>query len=157
MSIFAIPARRETRHAARFGARHETTETSTPQLPGMWSKPLPVVWHAIVDIPADVSLAFAGHPHTGLSMAETLAVLFRSARRSASRSSEAIVRAAKVLNFISFAAGASDWHISVSSRRVRAERDDIAVEQLERSLLDHGFTYADFTVRVEYARAWGML
>lgn len=119
---------------------------------------LPVVWHVTVDVPFDVAERGGSGPiafgrlttrRTGLTLTDAADRL----RRQASR----IEVAAKVLSLLDGFGGADGWQVTVSARGVRAERDDVPFENLERRLRDAGLTAADVTVGVEYARSWGML
>lgn len=119
---------------------------------------LPVVWHVTVDVPFDVDSRGGSRPvafgrlstrRTGLTLADAADSLRRQAER--------IQVASGVLALLDDFGGADGWQVTVSARGVRAERDGVSFEELERRLREEGFTAADVTVGVEYARSWGML
>ena len=105
---------------------------------------LPVVWRTIVEIPLDGRL----HHHTRGSLDE--------AHEQIAARFDRLRRAGRIIETIRDLSGADGWDVTISAGTVRLERSGVPFESLDEELSGR-FDPADYAVRVEYARAWGML
>lgn len=103
-----------------------------------------VVWTTIIDMPL---IAIKRHSTFGS---------IEEASRELRRDSDRLERASALLEAVQSISGQRDWKVSVTRRHLRLEHRGQAFSQLEQ-LLQEDFCDDHVNVRVEYARAWGML
>lgn len=119
----------------------EVTATSSTDT----KEQLPVIWRTIIEVP----LVNGPLRRNLRPMDEAITQLHDRAARL--QTAERLLQAARNIT------GAHDWKVSITPRLVRIERFGEEFSKLSDHLRERGFTFDDFAVRVEYARAWGML
>ena len=105
---------------------------------------LPVIWRTIIEIPLGDSTRCTRQP-----FADSLDRLSARAER--------LARAKELLLAVERITQTSDWGVTITPKKVFAERFGEEFTQLSDELQHAGFTYDDYAIRVEYARKWGML
>lgn len=104
----------------------------------------PVVWRTIVEMPL-----VTGRVHRSYNSVDQASLVLRDR-------SDRLSRAWELLQTVQRISGKGDWTVTVTPRSVHLEHDGEAFAELERMLYPL-FHDDHVTVRVEYARAWGML
>lgn len=104
----------------------------------------PIIWRTIIEVRLSPTRLRRSHTNLSDAAADVEARLRR------------IDCARQVLDEIEQQNG-DDWTITCDSRTFRAERRGGAFADIEDTLVRRGLSRSDFTVRVEYSRAWGML
>ena len=106
--------------------------------------PLTVTWRTIVEIPLENARN------------RQLSGSLDDADGQIAQHLEKLAKARQIIQAIRSLHGSDGWEIALSSRKVHLERQGEPFESLEEELSGR-FDPEDFVVRVEYARAWGML